>query len=256
MRVSHIRAAAAVIVLTALVCVVAAAGDQPIRKSQEPSLPSRSKSGVISAETPIAGQVAPEAQPPEALGLDPPGPPDRLWWLLTAIGAAALVWVAVRIVRELTRVDWRVTRLVGRRSPRPPRARTAPGESPAIEPVRVRHDETAIAREAVDAALVPLREPADPRAAVIEAYARLEHVLAERELGRQTAEAPREYLQRVMRDQGMPAESLTTLTALYEEARFSRHPIPESTRRRAATELKAARAALAVAPAKTVHPND
>ena len=48
-----------------------------------------------------------------------------------------------------------------------------------------------------------------------------------------------------MRDQGMPAESLTTLTALFEEARFSRHPIPESTRRRAATELDKARAALA-----------
>ena len=119
----------------------------------------------------------------------------------------------------------------------------------------MRHDETAIAREAVDAALAPLREPADPRAAVIEAYARLEHVLAERELGRQTAEAPREYLHRVMRDHGMPEASLTTLTLLFEEARFSRHPIPESTRRRAATELNAARAALAAAPTRTAEAN-
>ena len=36
MRVSHVRAAAAVIVLTALVCVVAAAGDEPIRERPEP----------------------------------------------------------------------------------------------------------------------------------------------------------------------------------------------------------------------------
>ena len=48
-----------------------------------------------------------------------------------------------------------------------------------------------------------------------------------------------------MRDQGMPEQSLTALTALFEEARFSRHPIPESARRRAASELNAARDALA-----------
>jgi hypothetical protein len=35
---------------------------------------------------------------------------------------------------------------------------------------------------------------------------------------------------------------------MFEEARFSRHPIPESARRRAAIELKTAHAALAAAP--------
>ena len=69
---------------------------------------------------------------------------------------------------------------------------------------------------------------------MIEAYARMQHVLAERELGRRTPEAPREYLRRVMRQEGMPEESLTALTALFEEARFSRHPIPDSAPRRAA----------------------
>jgi hypothetical protein len=107
------------------------------------------------------------------------------------------------------------------------------------------HDDAEVAREVVDAALAPLREPADPRAAVIEAYARMENVLAERELGRRIPEAPREYLRRVMREQGMPQESLATLTALFEEARFSRHPIPESAPRRAASELQTARVALA-----------
>jgi hypothetical protein len=69
-------------------------------------------------------------------------------------------------------------------------------------------------------------------------------VLAERELGRRTPEAPREYLRRVLRERGLPEEPLTTLTALFEEARFSSHPIPESARRRAARELRSARAAL------------
>ena len=103
-----------------------------------------------------------------------------------------------------------------------------------------------VARRALDSALVPLREPADPRGAVIEAYARMEEVLASRELGRRDPEAPREYLGRVLREQGMPERSLTTLTELFEEARFSPHPIPASTSALARRELESARAALPV----------
>jgi Domain of unknown function (DUF4129) len=106
-------------------------------------------------------------------------------------------------------------------------------------------DDAETARHAVEAALEPLREPTDPRAAVIEAYARMERVLAERELARRMAEAPREYLGRVLRVQGMPERSLTTLTALFEEARFSLHPIPHSAPGRALTELETVRAGLA-----------
>ena len=250
----QVRTAVAVIVITALVCVVAASGDEPIRKRPERYVPSRSELteiGVVSSGYPLPGQLPPEVFPTDSFGLGPPGPPAWLWWLLGAIAAAAVVWVAVRIVRELVRIRWRIPRLGSRRWPRHRRARRTPESSPAVEPVQVVHDEAAVAREAVDAALAPLSEPTDPRAAVIEAYARMEHVLATRGIGRQTAEAPREYLQRVMRDQGMPAESLTTLTALFEEARFSRHPIPESARRRATSELNAARAALATGPTHT-----
>ncbi len=251
MRVPHVRTAVAVVVLTALVCVVATAGDEPIRKRPDPYVPSRTELieiGAITSGYPIPGQLPPEVYPPESYGLGPPGPPAWLWWLLGAIGAAAALWLAVRVVRELMRIRWRMPRLGRWRWPWRRRARTAPGETPAIEPARVVHDEAAVAREAVEAALAPLREPADPRAAVIEAYARIEQVLAKQELGRRTAEAPREYLRRVMGDRGMPEESLTTLTTLFEEARFSPHPIPESARRRAATELRTARAALAAPP--------
>jgi hypothetical protein len=43
----------------------------------------------------------------------------------------------------------------------------------------------------------------------------------------------------------MPEESQTTLTVLFEEARFSLHPISESAPSRALDELEHARAALA-----------
>ena len=200
---------------------------------------------MISSVYPLPGQLPPEVFPTEAFGVGPPGPPAWLWWLLGAIGAAAVLWVAVRVVRELVRIRWRIPRLGRPRWRSRRRARTAPAWTPAVEPMQEVPDEAAVAREAVDAALAPLREPTDPRAAVIEAYARMEHVLAKRGIGRQTAEAPREYLERVLRDQGMPEGSLTALTALFEEARFSRHPIPETARRRAARELNAARDALA-----------
>jgi hypothetical protein len=251
MRVSAVRAAAAVIVLTALVCVVAVAGDGPIRQRAEPYVPSRGELieiGAITSGYPITGQLPPEVFPPEAYGLGPPGPPAWLWWLLGAIAATAVVRMAARILREPMHIRWRLPRFGSLRWRWRWRARTAPDEAPATEPDRVAyHDDAEVAREAVDAALAPLRDPADPRAAVIEAYARMENVLAERELGRRTPEAPREYLRRVMREQGMPQESLATLTALFEEARFSRHPIPESAPRRAASELQTARVALAAA---------
>jgi hypothetical protein len=106
-------------------------------------------------------------------------------------------------------------------------------------------EDSDVARRAVEAALEPLRDPTDPRGAVIAAYARMETVLAERELGRRRPEAPREYLARVLGEGSMPERSLTILTEMFEEARFSRHPIPNSAPRRALGELENARAALA-----------
>ena len=47
----------------------------------------------------------------------------------------------------------------------------------------------------------------------------------------------------------MPERSLTSLTELFEEARFSPHPIPTSASARARSELETAREALPVAAA-------
>jgi hypothetical protein len=249
MRIPISRVAVAVIALTTFMCVVAAAGDGPLRSRPEPYVPTTvelRQIGVITSDFPVPGALPPEIFPPESFGLGPPGPPDWLLWALGAIGAAAVLWVAVRVVRELRTWRFRWPRL---RMPRWRRRRpVAPesGDDTLLAPAVLEPEgERAAAQEAVQAALEPLREPTDPRAAVIEAYARMEAVLGERHLSRRRPEAPREYLHRVLREQGMPEESLVALTSLFEEARFSRHPIPESAPRRAASELEAARLVLA-----------
>jgi hypothetical protein len=224
------RIAAAVTALTALICVVVAAGDGPIEggggepEPYVPTLTDLREAGVITDDFPVPGALPPEVFPAEAWGIQPPGPPAWLPWALVAL---VLLWVGVRLAREPA--TWRSDR------PRR-RLRDAP-ELPG--------DDAVVARRAVDAALEPLREPADPRAAVIEAYARMEQVLAAQRLGRREAEAPREYLHRVLGAQGAPEASLRSLTELFEEARFSRHPIPESASRDAASALRAVRTALA-----------
>ncbi|HEX6662710.1 MAG TPA: DUF4129 domain-containing protein [Gaiellaceae bacterium] len=87
--------------------------------------------------------------------------------------------------------------------------------------------------EAFEAALVRLvevtiddlrREP-DPRRAVVAAYASMESVLDSHGLPRSPAEAPLEYLARILRDLDVRQGAVETLTRLFEYARFSPHQI-------------------------------
>jgi Domain of unknown function (DUF4129) len=231
------RTVTAATVLTLLVCVVAIASREPLRGTpgERTAAPDRPTDVVVAPppEFPVPG-----ALPPEVFVIEPeePGPPAWLRWTIAAIVLVGVLGAVVMLVRDL-RGGWRRQRRRGR-----PAAR----ETPVAQPSNAgTEDDAEVARRAVEAAYEPLREPADPRAAVIEAYARMERVLAERELARRMPEAPREYLARVLRAQGMPERSLTTLTALFEEARFSLHPIPHSAPRRALSELENARAAMA-----------
>jgi hypothetical protein len=106
---------------------------------------------------------------------------------------------------------------------------------------------TAVAAGARDA-MGEIAIPADPRAAVLAAYARMEAALARADLGRRPSEAPREYLARFEAGLGAgrgPAERLTTL---FERARFSPHAIGEPSRAEALDALIALRAELEEAP--------
>jgi hypothetical protein len=98
------------------------------------------------------------------------------------------------------------------------------------------------ARAAVQSAIGALETTAEPRAAVVAAYAAMERIFDEYGMGRSSAEAPREYLRRVLAATGAVRTEAGTLTALFEEARFSTHPVKESSRQRALAALVGLRA--------------
>jgi hypothetical protein len=93
------------------------------------------------------------------------------------------------------------------------------------------------ARDAAAAAAIP----ADPRAAVLAAYARMETALASVGLARRPSDAPREYLARLEAGLGGGRAPAARLTELFERARFSPHPAGEESRAEAIGALETLR---------------
>ena len=98
-------------------------------------------------------------------------------------------------------------------------------QQPAGEP----SERTAV-HHAVESAIGALGGEMDPRNASIAAYAAMEGTLAAHGIPRPPAEAPREYLRRVLVASSATESEARTLTKLFEEARFSTHPISERVR--------------------------
>jgi len=94
---------------------------------------------------------------------------------------------------------------------------------------------------AFDASLDDLRREPDARRAVIAAYARAERVLAEHGLPRRPAEAPLEYLARVLLGLRVRANAVLELTELFERAKFGPHRIDASMKDEAIAALAAVR---------------
>jgi hypothetical protein len=86
-----------------------------------------------------------------------------------------------------------------------------------------------------------LESEPDPRRAVIRAYARMEKVLAAHGLPRNPAEAPLEYLARVLRELQVRAEAAHALTELFERAKFSQHEIDVAMKEEAIAALATVR---------------
>ena len=79
--------------------------------------------------------------------------------------------------------------------------------------------------ELVEDTLADLYAETDPRRAIIAAYARVERLFGTYGLPRNPAEAPLEYLERVLPELRASGSALQRLTALFEWAKFSVHDV-------------------------------
>jgi hypothetical protein len=101
--------------------------------------------------------------------------------------------------------------------------------------------------ELLDDTLDDIERDPDPRRAVIAAWARMERGLAAAGLPRAPAEAPFEYVARVLAAFEVRPASVHRLTDLFERAKFSRHTIDHAMRQEAVDALRAVRSDLAAA---------
>jgi hypothetical protein len=131
-------------------------------------------------------------------------------WVAIGIGAGTLVTVVAAFAFLLL-----------------PRLRR--GESDQEASLRAR-GQRAILTKAVSLSLDDLSRETDPRRAIVAAYANMEHVLASAGLPRPLHETPTEYLRRILVSAAAPAQAVSGLTQLFQEARFSRHDVGESQR--------------------------
>jgi Domain of unknown function (DUF4129) len=144
------------------------------------------------------GQTGPTPTSPEATGRVPTIDPASIDWLVVGlVFVAALVGFAI-LAAVLVR----------------PKGRSLP-ELEARKELERMLDET----------LDDLRRERDPRRAVIAAYARMERSLGSYGLPRRAAEAPLEYLGRVLAALTGSAAAARRLTRLFERAKFSEHSI-------------------------------
>ena len=89
-------------------------------------------------------------------------------------------------------------------------------------------DETTLAEalsDVLEETLDDLRAERDPRRAVIAAYARLERAVGAYGLPRRPAEAPLEYLARMLVELSVSRPAVRRLTQLFERAKFSQHEV-------------------------------
>ncbi|HET7513227.1 MAG TPA: DUF4129 domain-containing protein [Gaiella sp.] len=183
----------------------------------------------------LAGSVGPRLRPPAPQGAPAGGdagaassgyePEFALWPVLAVAALAGIAGVAW----------WLGAR--GRRSAREPLG-TTPAEALAD-----------VLAETLD----DLRAERDPRRAVIAAYARMERALAAAGLPRDPAEAPEEYLQRILSDVAVTGRAATRLTSLFAWARFSGHDVRPEMKDEAIDTLEQVRDELAAAEAARLH---
>ncbi|HEY2778338.1 MAG TPA: DUF4129 domain-containing protein [Gaiellaceae bacterium] len=103
--------------------------------------------------------------------------------------------------------------------------------------------------ESIDDAIDDLESEPDARLAVIAAYARMERVFGRHGLRRQASETATEYLRRILLGLTTRVDAVGRLTGLFEQAKFSDHPIDGRMKQDAIDALRVIRDDLQVAEA-------
>jgi len=124
------------------------------------------------------------------------------------VGLAIAVIVAVAVITRLRTSDREDDLIVGERT----------------------DDEGAPIVAALTASLDDLEAIADPRAAVVAAYVRMQAVLGSAGLPRRPSETEAELLARILEQLGAGAGPARRLTDLFERARYSTRPVDETMR--------------------------
>lgn len=89
-----------------------------------------------------------------------------------------------------------------------------------------------------------LRRERDPRRAIVAAYARMERAFASLGLPRAVGQTSVEYMRRVLSQAAAPPAPVVELTELFQEAKFSQHPLTPRDRDDALQALVAIREAI------------
>lgn len=219
-----VLAAGAAVLVAVLVVLASTSGPVRVWSDPPPGAPASldTPTSEVDSTTPALGGLVP---PPERDTTEGP-----LLRVLSAVGLALLVWLAVVVVstwlRMLRGIEWR------RRSSQRPFA-VLP-EVP--EPVVVL--DVAAARSALSGGTA--------RNAIVACWLQLEHDAAAAGLERHPAETAAEYTARVVGASSVDPAPIAELAALYREARFSRHELDDSHRERAVTALERVAGALAL----------
>lgn len=99
-------------------------------------------------------------------------------------------------------------------------------------------------QRAVAAGIRALHDHDDPRHAIIACYAQLEHLLEDHGMPVYAALTPQEYMGTALRGIDLPEEAFAGLVALFEQARYSLHPLEEAEKQAAAAYLETIKAHL------------
>ncbi|ETW96585.1 MAG: hypothetical protein ETSY1_26055 [Candidatus Entotheonella factor] len=99
-------------------------------------------------------------------------------------------------------------------------------------------------RRAVTAGLRALHDHDDPRYAIIACYAQLEHLLEDYGMPAHATLTPQEYMGAALRGIDVPEDTFASLVALFEQARYSLHPLHDTDKQAAAAYLETIKAHL------------